>query len=96
MGQLKDVHPEYADRVGILVVDVDPSESAQEILSYKEAQGFSWPMTSADTDMLKSYNVTRQAGHMTLDANGIVVSGVSYGSQTAESWRELFETLLES
>ena len=96
MRQLKDVQPEYADRVGFLGVNVDPSESAEKILSYKEAEGFSWPMTTADADMVKSYNVTRQAAHVTLDSNGIVLSSVTYGSENAEDWRELFENLLDS
>lgn len=77
-------------------MNVDPSESAEKILSYKEAEGFSWPMTTADADMVKSYNVTRQAAHVTLDSNGIVLSSVTYGSENAEDWRELFENLLDS
>ena len=96
MRQLKDIQPEYADRVGFLAVNVDASESADRILSYKESEGFTWDMTTADTDMLKSYNVTRQAAYATIDASGIVVSSVTYGSETAESWRELFESLLVS
>lgn len=75
---------------------VDPSEKAQDILSYKESQEFPWPMATADVQMLKSYNVTRQAAHMTLDAEGVVVSGISYGGETAGSWRELLETLVTS
>ena len=96
MGQLKEVHPEYADRVHVLAVDVDPSEKAEKILSYKESEGFPWPMTTADVQMLKEYHVTRQAAHMTLDANGVVVSGVSYRGETEESWRKLFENLVSS
>ncbi len=96
MGQLKDVHPEYADRVNFLAVNVDPSESVEKILSYKQDQGFTWPMTSADTEMVKSYNVTRQAAHVTLDSNGVILSSVRYGSENADDWRTLFEGLLGS
>ena len=95
MGQLKDVYPEYADRVGFLAVNVDPFESAEKILSYKEAEGFSWPMTTADPKVVKSYNVTRQAAHVTLDSDSVVLSSVSYGSENAEDWRELFKALLD-
>ena len=94
MRQLKEVHPEYADRLGFLAVNVDPSESVEKILSYKASEGYTWDMTSADLDMLKSYNVTRQAAYATIDASGIVVTGVTYGSESAESWRELFDSLL--
>ena len=96
MRQLKEVHPEYADRLGFLAVNVDPSESVAKIMSYRESEGYTWDMTSADLDMLRSYNVTRQAAYATIDANGIVVSSVTYGSENAESWRKLFDSLLNS
>ena len=96
MGQLKEVYPEYAGRVDVLAVDVDPSEKSEKILSYKESEGFPWPMTTANAQMQISYNVTRQAAHMAIDSNGVVVSAISYGGATTESWRELFETLLGS
>ena len=96
MRQLKEVHPEYADRVGFLAVNVDPLQSAEEILSYKEAEGFYWPMTTADAEMVKSYNVASQAAHVTLNSKGVVLSSVTYGGESAEDWRELFEALLDS
>ncbi len=95
MRQLKEVYPEYADRLGFLAVNV-ASESVAKILSYKESEEFTWDMTSADIDMLRSYNVTRQAAYATIDASGIVVSSVTYGSESADSWRELFDSLLNS
>ena len=94
MRQLKEVHPEYSDRVAVLSVGVDPTETGQKILSYKESEGFSWDMATADVQMLKDYNVTRQAAYMALDSNGVVVSGVTYGSESAEDWRELFKGLV--
>ena len=96
MRQLKDVYPEYEDRVWFLAVNVDPLEQAGDILSYMQSEGFTWPMTVADTDMVKSYNVTRQAAHVTLDSGGLVVSSVSYGGTSADQWRDLFEWLLDS
>ena len=96
MRHLKQVYPEYADRVGVIAIDVDPLESTDTILSYKKAEGFSWPMTATDVDVVRSYNVTRQAAHMALDANGVVFSGIKYGSENAADWRRLFEALLDS
>ena len=96
MRHLRDVHPEYADRVGVLAVNVDPSETADEVLSYKDAHGFPWPMTTTDAEMIRSYNVIRQAAYVTLDSDGVVFSSVTYGTENAEDWRELFEALLGS
>ena len=96
MRQLKEIHPEYADSVDFLAVNVDPTESGGKLLDYKEAEGFVWPMTTADTDMLKRYNVTRQAGHMTLYDSGIIATSINYDSLTADGWRELFQSVISS
>ena len=45
------------------------------------AEGFPWPMTTANAQMQISYNVTRQAAHMAIDSNGVVVSAISYGGR---------------
>ena len=82
--------------MGFLAVNIDPLESTEQILSYKEAEGFLWPMTVADVQVVRSYNVTRQAAYVTLDSDGVVLSSVTYGSETSEDWRELFEALLDS
>ena len=96
MRHLKAVYPEYADRVGVVAIDVDPLESTDTILSYMKSEGFTWPMTPADVDVVRSYNVTRQAAHMALDANGVVVSAIKYGSENQSDWRRLFESLTGS
>ena len=91
MQRLKEVYPDYADRVAFLAVDVDPSESAEHIRSYKESEGFSWPMAPADVDMLKSYNIIKQATKVALDSNGIIQE--SSGSDSAAGWREILSSL---
>ena len=96
MRHLKNTHPEYADRVKVLAVNVDPLQTTEEILSYKDAEGFSWPMTVAYPEVVRSYNVTRQAAYVALDADGIVFSSVTYGNKDTDDWRGLFEALLGS
>ena len=96
MAQLRNVHPEYADRVNVLAVNVDPGESAEKILNYKNSEGFTWPMTTADTDMLRAYGVTGQASYASVDSNSIIIDGVSSASNNADDWRKVFDGLLGS
>ena len=77
-------------------MNIDPLETAEQILAYKQSEGFVWPMTVADVQVVRNYNVTRQAAYVTLDPDGVVSTSVTYGSETAEDWRELFEALLDS
>lgn len=96
MGQLKDIYPDYADRVHFVAVGVDPQEGAPVIRSYKQREGFTWPMTVADRDMLQDYRVTRQATFATVDADGIIASSVATGSMADDGWRGVFEGLIGS
>ena len=93
MRQLKNVHPEFADNVDILGVGVDPGEDASDIQAYRDSHGFVWSMTTADTEMLKTYRVSQQAGYMALDANGVIVADLTYGPKSDDGWRELFEEM---
>ena len=96
MRQLKDIHPDYADRVDLVVVGVDPNEGAGVLLSYKTDKGFTWPMTIADRGMLQDYRVTRQATFATIDADGLIASSVASGSMSDGGWRQVFEGLIDS
>ena len=96
MRHLKNVHPEYSDRVGVVAIGIDPLETPERIRSYRDNEGFSWPMTPADGAVVKSFNVTRQAAYVTLDSNGVVVSSVKYGREDSDDWRAVFEGLLGS
>ena len=96
MRQLKDIYPDYADRVDFLAVDVDPNEGASKIAGYKLSEGFIWPMTTVDRDMLENYRVTRQATFATIGADGIIASSVASGSRSDDGWRQVFESLIDS
>ena len=96
MRQLKDIYPDYADRVDFLAVDVDSNEDAGKIAGYKLSEGFVWPMTTVDRDMLEDYRVTRQATFATIGADGLIVSSISSGSMSDSGWREIFQGLIDS
>ncbi len=96
MRRLKDIHPDYAEQVDIFLVDTDPSESASRIRSYKESQGFYWPMAETEREILRSYNIVSQASKVAIDRNGVIVSRSSYESDSERSWRELLESLAGS
>ena len=54
-------------------------------------------MTAADAEVVKSYNVTRQAAHVTINSNGVVLSSVTYGKrERGRTGESFFEALLDS
>ncbi|MEE8159123.1 MAG: helix-turn-helix domain-containing protein, partial [Dehalococcoidia bacterium] len=53
-----------------------------------------WPMAPAERDMLRNYNILRQASKVAVDRNGIIIFRAGYGSESEETWRKTFETLV--
>ena len=93
MWRLKEIYFQYADRVDFLAVDADPTEDPHKIRSYKEAQGYTWDMALNDREMMRSYNIIRQASKVVVDGNGIILFRTGYGSEPAETWNRIFEGL---
>ena len=86
MRSLTDVYPEYEDLIHFIGIDVDGNESAGQIRSWNNSNGFTWPMIEADRDVLTDYGITYQAQAVVLDTNGIVVDRGSYSG--SDKWQE--------
>ena len=88
------MYPNYADQVHFIAIDVDGGESASQIRSFKESNGYTWPMIPADGDVLSGYRVTRQSTAVVLDSNGVILFRAGYGS--AKNWQSLLDSLVGS
>ena len=93
MRRLKDIYPEYSDRVAFLAVSTYSLDDAERIRSYKESQGYTWTMALLDPDMLRAYNIVSQASKVAVDGNGVIAFRAGYGSESEETWRRIFESL---
>jgi hypothetical protein len=91
---LTEVYPEYEDRIHVIGIGQDGGESADKIRSWSDSNGFTWPMTEADGDVLNNYQITYQAQAVVLDSFGTIVERGSYSG--ADKWRSLFDGLIES
>jgi hypothetical protein len=85
--------PEYQDRVAILAIGTDPSESASRVKEFRDANGYSWPMATAHGDVIRDYNITVQSSKVAVDHRGVIAFRSGYGTQSEETWREWFEEL---
>ncbi len=86
------MYPDYEGRVHFVAIDIDGGESAAQIRSFAESNGYTWPMIPADGDVLNVYRITRQSAYVALDSNGVILSRAGYGS--SKNWRGLFDSLL--
>lgn len=93
MRRLSGIYADYSDRVAIVAVDTDPTESAEHIRSYAETRRFEWPMATLHRDVVIDYGVRTQSTKVGIDASGVVVLREGYGTQSAEEWVRWMDVL---
>ena len=92
---MKDVYPEFADRVDFYAIGQDPSESIELLESYRKKQGYPWPVAQIDPGVLKDLGVLVQSTKIALDHQGIIFYRDGYGAGGPSEWREVFADLAD-
>ena len=90
---MKEIWPDYADRVGFYAIGVDPTEDIGELEAYRGKQGYPWPVAQPGVGMLADFNVTTQSTKVVFDAAGVITYRAGYGQGDPETWRRVFEEL---
>ncbi len=93
---LDEVYREQAGRVNVLVVSFDPSETAEQIKTYKEKRNYTWPFAEYNEDAIVKYKVVTQSSKIGISRNGEVVFSQGFGFLGTEEWRELLQQLTSS
>lgn len=93
---LKQVYPEYQDRVSFYAIGIDPSESMNILIRYKEEQGYPWPVAVAPPGMLPAYRVITQSTKVAISRDGVITFRAGYGQASRDTWVDVFEDLATS
>jgi hypothetical protein len=88
---MKDVHPDYADRVILYAVGASPVDSLEGLESFRQREGHPWPVAAPEGSMLRDLNVAIRSTKIAFDADGIITYRASFGDADAEEWRQVFE-----
>jgi len=92
---MKNVYPEFADRVDFYAIGQSASESIDQLESYRIKEGYLWPIAEINTDVLKGLRVLQQSTKISLDHQGIITYRAGYAEGGAYKWREVFSDLVE-
>lgn len=90
---MKEIWPDYVEEVPFYAVNVDPTANFDEIESYRQQQGYPWPMAQPGDGMLSSFHVTRQSTKVAIDSNGFIIYRDGYGRGTDDKWHQVFREL---
>ena len=93
MRRLRDIYPDYADRVAFYAVGADPTESLSRLESYRQQEGYPWPVAEAVGPMLRDFRVTAQSTKIAIDSRGLITYRAGYGQGDPDTWRQVFQTL---
>ena len=92
---MKDVYPEFADGVDFYTIGQSRFESIEILETYREQQGYPWPVAEIDPKVLMDLRVLVQSTKIALDHQGIIVYRAGYADGGPSEWREVFIELVE-
>ena len=95
LAAVKDVYPQYADKVNFLAIDIDSRESVSQIASYKQRMDLpNIDFAPSDRKILSDYNVVYTTTKFFIGKGGIILNkGV--GGIDQNTWRQVFESMAQ-
>lgn len=91
---LSEVYPEFEDRLTLVAISIDPTDTEDVIRKLSEEQNFTFPSTEGKPDIMMNFGVTEQATTVGVDLDGNLAFKKSGQALSAEEFRELFSGLL--
>ena len=79
----------------VIAIGTDPSESADKVRSYRDAEGLSYRIAVASTDIVRTYNITSQSSKVGIDRNGVIQVRSGFGTKNEGWWLDVFSTLTQ-
>ena len=89
---LKKVYPEYEDKVSLVAVSIDPTDSSKKLKEYKESNnnpGYFAPLRGS---ILQDYLVKGTTYKYGINKEGIIAYR-KVGAISSEEWKGIFEVL---
>ena len=93
MRQLKELYPAYAGRVVLLVIGIDPTETAETLRANREREGYPWLVAASHPEVATAYGILTRATKVAVDRQGTIVFREGYGVQPRERWERLLREL---
>ena len=90
---VKDIYPQYSDKVNFLAIDVDQRESEAQIASYKQRMNLpNIDFAAAQRSILANYNVVYTTTKYFIGKDGTILNkGV--GGVDQNTWHQIFQAM---
>ena len=89
------MYPEFADRVAFYAIGESSFESIELLESFREEQGYPWPVAEIDVDVLKTLRVLQRSTKIALDHQGVISYRAGYSAGGPSEWKRVFQDLVD-
>jgi len=91
---MSEVYPEYEDKLTMVAISIDPTDTEDVIRKLAEERGFTFPSTAGKPDIMIDFGVSGQATTVGIDRDGNIAFKKPGQALSANEFRDLFSGLL--
>jgi len=93
LAAVRDIYPQYVDKINFLAIDIDLRESESQIASYKQRMNLpNIEFAAGKRDVLANYNVVYTTTKFFIGKDGTILNkGV--GGIDQNTWRQIFQSM---
>ena len=91
---MKDLYPEFADKVEFYAIGQSPFEDLELLESERKKQDYPWPVAKIDLNVLRDLNVFQQSTKIVIDHQGVITYRAGFGRGGPTEWRQVFVDLV--
>jgi len=93
LSAVKDIYPQYSDKVNFLAIDIDIKESSYIISQYKQRMDLDGVVFApGDRNVLRKYGVSYTTTKFFLGKGGVILNK-GIGSINKNTWNQIFQQL---
>tara|TARA_R100001143_G_scaffold63450_1_gene70555 strand:- start:21098 stop:21673 length:576 start_codon:yes stop_codon:yes gene_type:complete len=92
---MSEVYPEFEDRLTLVAISIDPTDTEEVIRNLSEEKDFRFPSTSGHPEIMMDFGVSGQATTVGVDRDGNIAFKRPGEALSSDEFRELFTSLVE-
>ncbi len=91
---LSEVYSEYKDRLNMVAISIDPSDTEKVMSKLAREKNFAFPVTKGYPDVMVDFGVNSQATTVGINSDGYIVFQKNKTALSADEYRTLFDRLV--
>lgn len=91
---LSDLYPEYKDKLTLVSVSIDPTDTEEVMRNLAEEHNFTYPSTAGNPELMLEFGVESQATTVGVNREGYIEFKRSKTALSEQEYRDLFDSLV--